>query len=98
MINCTFEDGGKASLRHVAVHAIIEKSGKILLEKRALRFLEGGKQELLSYRPGPKLKAISDGEKMKDLKLKAYVDRIAELAADLETLKKNENWLPEGLS
>ncbi len=34
MITCTFEKGGPASLRHVVVHAIVEKDGKILLVKR----------------------------------------------------------------
>lgn len=62
------------------------------------RFLEGGKQELLSYRPGPKSLEISDSEKKKDEKIKDYEKRIAELSADLEILKKNENWLPEALN
>lgn len=43
MITCTFEDGGKGSLRHVVVHAIVEKSGKILLGKRTGDILESGK-------------------------------------------------------
>lgn len=43
MINCIFEDGGKASLRHVVVHAIVEKDGKLLLGKRSKSLLEGGK-------------------------------------------------------
>jgi 8-oxo-dGTP diphosphatase len=43
MITCQFEDGGKASLRHVVVHGICEKDGEILLVKRAPRLLEGGK-------------------------------------------------------
>ncbi len=44
MINCTFENGGKASLRHVTVVAIARnKEGKILLTKRALHLLRGGK-------------------------------------------------------
>lgn len=46
MINCIFEDGNKASLRHMVVHAIIEKEGKLLLEKRAEHLLEGGKWSL----------------------------------------------------
>lgn len=28
MITCTFEDGGKGTLRHVVVHGIIEDHGK----------------------------------------------------------------------
>lgn len=42
MITCKFEDGGKANLRHVVVHAIVEKDGKILVEKRAIHLNDGG--------------------------------------------------------
>lgn len=48
MITCAFEDGGKASLRHLAVHAIMEKDGCILLEKRAPGLLEAGKWSIPS--------------------------------------------------
>lgn len=48
MITCTFEDGGKAKLRHVVVHAIVEKDGCLLLEKRAPNLMEGGKWSLPS--------------------------------------------------
>lgn len=47
MISCTFEDMGKASLRHVTVNALVLKSGKILLEKRAERLTNGGKWGLV---------------------------------------------------
>ena len=43
MITCNFEDGGKASLRHVVTHALIEKDGALLLVKRAGDILETGK-------------------------------------------------------
>ena len=43
MITCTFENGGRARLRHVAVHAIVEKDDSLLLVKRAPRLSEGGK-------------------------------------------------------
>jgi len=46
MITCQFEDGGKAHLRHVVVHAIVEKDGCLLLEKRASPLLEAGKWSL----------------------------------------------------
>lgn len=46
MIICTFEDGGKGRLRHVVVHAIVEKDGKILLGKRTGKILETGKWAL----------------------------------------------------
>lgn len=48
MITCTFEDGGGASLRHVVVHAIVEKDGKLLLVKRSPKISEGGKWSLPS--------------------------------------------------
>jgi 8-oxo-dGTP diphosphatase len=43
MITCEFENGNKASLRHLVVHAIVVKDNKILLEKRAKGLLEAGK-------------------------------------------------------
>ena len=43
MITCAFEDGGRARLRHVAVHAIVEKDESLLLVKRAPHLSEGGK-------------------------------------------------------
>ena len=46
MITCTFEKGNKALLRHVVVHAIVEKDGKLLLEKRTGDLLESGKWAL----------------------------------------------------
>ncbi len=48
MINCTFENGGKASLRHVVVHAIVEMDKKLLLVKRAANLLNGGRWSLPS--------------------------------------------------
>jgi 8-oxo-dGTP diphosphatase len=46
MVTCEFENGGKAHLRHVATHAIMEKDGAILLVKRADHLQEGGKWSL----------------------------------------------------
>lgn len=47
MITCAFENGKPASLRHVVVHAIVEKDGKLLLIKRSTSLsLEGGKWAL----------------------------------------------------
>lgn len=43
MITCAFEDGGRATLRHVVVHAIVERDGALLLVRRAARLSEGGK-------------------------------------------------------
>jgi ADP-ribose pyrophosphatase YjhB (NUDIX family) len=43
VITCAFEDGHRALLRHVVVHAVVERNGALLLVKRAQRLLEGGK-------------------------------------------------------
>lgn len=43
MITCTFEKGYTAQLRHVVVHAIVEKDGALLLTKRAGDIPETGK-------------------------------------------------------
>ena len=48
MITCSFENGNKANLRHVVVHAIVEMDGKLLLEKRTGDLLESGKWSLPS--------------------------------------------------
>lgn len=48
MISCQFEDGGSATLRHVTVHALVERDGKLLLVKRAPHLSEGGKWSLPS--------------------------------------------------
>lgn len=47
MINCTFEDGGKVSLRHVNVDNIVIKDDKILMVHRVQKLLEGGKWGLV---------------------------------------------------
>ncbi|MBI2074855.1 MAG: NUDIX hydrolase [Candidatus Levybacteria bacterium] len=46
MITCTFENGNESSLRHIVLHAIVEKDGKLLLLKRAENIIEGGKWAL----------------------------------------------------
>ena len=43
MINCFFEDGNKASLRHAVVDTLVLKGGEILLVKRTAKLTEGGK-------------------------------------------------------
>ncbi len=43
MITCTFENGSRATLRHVVLHAVVERSGMLLLVKRAPHLSEGGK-------------------------------------------------------
>ena len=43
MITCAFEDGGRALLRHLAVHAVVERNDSLLLVKRAPHMSQGGK-------------------------------------------------------
>lgn len=43
MITCIFENGSRASLRHVVVHALVERDGALLLVRRAPHLSEGGK-------------------------------------------------------
>jgi len=52
MINCKFEDGGDALLRHVTVNAVVVKDSRVLLGKRGTYgngkpLLEAGKYALL---------------------------------------------------
>ena len=46
MITCTFEDGGRAGLRHVVLHALVEQNEALLLVRRAPHLIEGGKRGL----------------------------------------------------
>jgi 8-oxo-dGTP diphosphatase len=43
MITCLFENGGRALLRHVVVHAVVERDGALLLIRRAPHLSEGDK-------------------------------------------------------
>lgn len=43
MINCMFENGSPANLRHAVVDTLVIKNEKILMVKRAERLLDGGK-------------------------------------------------------
>lgn len=43
MITCSFEGGSTAGLRHVVVHAVVERNGALLLVQRARHLPEGGK-------------------------------------------------------
>ena len=47
MINCKFEDGNKANLRHVVLDAIILKDDSVLMVKRTKKLKEGGKWGLV---------------------------------------------------
>lgn len=46
MIECRFENGNQAKLRHVAVDSIAVLDGKVLLVKRSEKLAEGGKWAL----------------------------------------------------
>ena len=46
MIQCVFENGNKANLRHCVVDILIISDGKILLQKRAPHLICGGKWAL----------------------------------------------------
>lgn len=63
------------------------------LYKWKKRFLEGARQELNSYKPGPivKNKETSTEKNLKS-KISDYENRLAELAIENEILKKKENW------
>jgi ADP-ribose pyrophosphatase YjhB (NUDIX family) len=43
MITCIFENGSRATLRHVVLHAVVERDGALLLVRRAPHLSEGGK-------------------------------------------------------
>ena len=47
MIQCTFENENKASLRHVVVDVLVLRRKQILLVKRVGKLLEGGKWGLI---------------------------------------------------
>ncbi len=47
MINCTFENGNKNSLRHVVVDMLVIKENQILLVKRAPHLTNGNKYALI---------------------------------------------------
>jgi len=43
MITCAFENGSPGLLRHVVLHALVERDGALLMVKRAPHLSEGGK-------------------------------------------------------
>lgn len=42
MLTCLFENGGRATLRHAVVHAIVERDDALLLVQRAQHLSQGG--------------------------------------------------------
>ncbi len=65
--------------------------GSSTLYKWLNRFLSGGQEELKNYKTGFPPAQISTEEKELREKVKRYEKRIAELSAELEIIKKNEN-------
>lgn len=47
MIHCAFENGNKASLRHLTVSTLVVKNDKVLMVKRIPEFIEGNKWGLV---------------------------------------------------
>ncbi len=84
MITCAFEDGNKASLRHVVVDTLVLQDNKILLVKRTAKLLEGGKwgviggfmerDETISQAAEREIHEET-GWKVKDMTLLTIVDR-----------------------
>ena len=63
------------------------------LYKWRSRFLEGGREELINYKTGPKSQAKeTDKEKALSQQVKSYEEKIARLSTENEILKKKENW------
>lgn len=91
MINCTFENGNKASLRHVVVDAICLKDNKILLVKRSQKVLQSSKYAL----PGGFLDRDETTEQatLRELKEETgYNGKIAKLIKVLDAPNRiNEN-------
>lgn len=91
MINCTFENGNKASLRHVVVDAICLKNNKILLVKRGPKYSNPGKYAL----PGGFLERDETTEEatLRELKEETgYTGKIIKLVKVLDDPnRKNED-------
>lgn len=91
MINCTFENGNKAPLRHVVVDAICLKDNKILLIKRSNKFTNPNKYAL----PGGFLNRDETTEQatLRELKEETgYEGKIVKLIKVLDTPnRKNDD-------
>jgi ADP-ribose pyrophosphatase YjhB (NUDIX family) len=78
MITCTFENGGRAALRHVVLHAVVERTGTLLLVRRASHLSEGGKWAL----PGGFLdrdETMADGVRRELLEETGWTGRVVAL-------------------
>lgn len=78
MITCTFENGSRAALRHVVLHAVVERNGTLLLVRRASHLSEGGKWGL----PGGFLdrdETMADGVRRELLEETGWTGRVVTL-------------------
>jgi 8-oxo-dGTP diphosphatase len=83
VINCEFENGNKAHLRHVVSDTLVLKGGKVLLSKRSSHLSEAGKWSLsggfMEHDETIKQAAIREireetGWEVKDLTLLTIID------------------------
>lgn len=84
MINCEFENGHKAKLRHVVVDTILAKDGKILMVKRAKGMTEGGKWTL----PGG---YMDRDERAVEAAKRELLEESGWEAADMKLFRINDN-------
>lgn len=95
MINCVFEDGGKAKFRHVTTNTLLQKDGKILLVKRSEIISESGKWAIpggfLDYEEtlieGAKREVMEEtGWEISDIKLFTISDNLDKTGDDYQNV------------
>lgn len=84
MISCTFENGNKASLRHVVVDVLVIKENKLLMVKRAQQLSEGGKWALVGG-------YIEHGEKVMEGAKREVLEETGYNVHDMHLLWINDN-------
>ncbi len=84
MIQCTFENGNQASLRHVVIDAIVLKDNKILLVKRAGKLLESGRWGLIGG-------FVERDETVREAVLREVFEETGWRVKDITLLKINDN-------
>jgi ADP-ribose pyrophosphatase YjhB (NUDIX family) len=95
MITCTFEDGNKASLRHAVVDSLVMKDDQLLMVKRNMKLLEGGKWGIVggyADRDETMIEAAAreiyeeTGWKVKNLRLLTIIDNPARRGEDRQNV------------
>src|SRR4051812_43950002 len=95
MITCTFEDGNKALLRHAVVDSLIMKDDQLLMVKRSMKLLEGGKWGIVggyADRDETMIEAAArevheeTGWEVKNLKLLTIIDNPARRGEDRQNV------------